>query len=83
MKTQINEIKRMQQLAGIIKENQGQEINSIDEMYNFLENTLKDYINETKNIAGLDLDWDGDGSNMGISKNELINDFIGYLQNNM
>ena len=80
MKQKLNEVKRMQRLAGVIKENQ-EEINSTSEMYSFLERILKKYVDETENMVGSSLDWDGDGSNVGINNVELVKDFIDYLQN--
>lgn len=54
-------------------------INTLTELKSYLDSLLNDYVTATSEIAGEDLDWDGNGSNMGISKTELINDFIGHL----
>ena len=54
-------------------------INTLTELKSYLDSLVNDYVAATSEIAGEDLDWDGNGSNMGISKIELINDFIGHL----
>jgi len=54
-------------------------INTLAELKAYLDSLVSDYVADTNEIAGEDLDWKGDGSNMGISKTELVKDFIGYL----
>jgi hypothetical protein len=54
-------------------------INNLAELKTYLDSLVNDYVAATNEVAGDNLDWDGDGSNMGISKTELVNDFIGYL----
>ncbi len=72
------EFRRMQKLAGILKENQ--EINSLQELSNYLTSIVNEYVDETEMVAGDELDWDNNGTT-GISKKGLVEDFIGYLQN--
>jgi protein-arginine kinase len=71
------EFKRMQKLAGILKENQ--QINSLQELSNYLTSIVNEYVGETEMVAGDKLDWDNNGTT-GISEKELVEDFIGYLQ---
>jgi len=54
-------------------------IATLTELKAYLDSLVNDYVAATSEIAGEDLDWDGNGSNMGINKTELINDFVGYL----
>ena len=56
-----------------------EKINTLTELKSYLDSLVNNYVAATSETAGEDLDWDGDGSNMGISKTELVNDFIGYL----
>jgi hypothetical protein len=58
-------------------------ISTLAELKAYLDSLINDYVAATSEIAGEDLDWDGDGSNMGISKTELIKDFIGHLNDEM
>jgi hypothetical protein len=44
---------------------------------------LTENMEDINEIAGEDLDWDGDGSNMGISKIQLIGDFINELKDEL
>ncbi|MDB4232101.1 hypothetical protein N9795_00195 [Candidatus Pelagibacter sp.] len=64
---------------GIMLKEATEDINTLTELKAYLDSLVNDYVAATNEIAGEDLDWDGDGSNMGISKTELIKDFIGYL----
>lgn len=76
MKKPINEeFKRMQELAGINE----MKLNTLTELKSYIDYLVNVYVDDASDIAGENLDWDGDGSNMGISKEELINDFIGFL----
>jgi hypothetical protein len=79
MKKQLNEIKRMQQLAGILKENQ--QINTVDELKSILYSLVNDYVDDTLDVAGPNLDWDE--NTKGISKEELIKDFINQLNDDL
>jgi hypothetical protein len=54
-------------------------IATLTELKAYLDSLVNDYVAATSEIAGEDLDWDGNGSNMGINKTELVNDFVGYL----
>jgi hypothetical protein len=54
-------------------------ITTLTELKAYLDSLVNDYVAATSEIAGEDLDWDGNGSNMGINKTELVNDFVGYL----
>ena len=60
MKTQLNEIKRMQQLAGVINENEIESENEANwEVRNFkievvLSNEILDFLQDRKLIDGLD-----------------------------
>jgi hypothetical protein len=62
----------------LLKENMNK-INTVDELEKYLKELLNYYVDDTIDVAGSDLDWDGDGSNMGISKEELIKDFSDYI----
>jgi hypothetical protein len=77
MKQKINEIKRMQRLANIIKEDR--EINTLEALKNVLDEIVKEYVEETEIVAGDDLQWDPSGTNQGIDKNELLKDFTEYI----
>jgi hypothetical protein len=81
MKTQINEIKRMQQLAGVINEsqlNENESIKTLSEAKEILNEVVQDYISDSGDTAGEDLDW-GKGVTGYDSKKQLIQDFIDYL----
>jgi hypothetical protein len=55
-------------------------IKTTDELEAYINSLVDDYVQDTIDVAGYDLDWDGNGSNMGISKEELINDFSDYIK---
>ena len=59
----------------IIKESEVKEV---------LEMLVKEYLEDNSDYVNEDgvMDWDGDGSNIGIEKEELINDFINYIKGN-
>lgn len=76
--------KRMQKLAGLLQENQenqeNQKITTLKALEELLSSLVNEYIGETDNIlAGDTLDWDGDGTNIGMYKKEAIQDFVNYL----
>jgi len=60
-----------------------EDINNLGELKAYLDSLVNDYVAATNEIAGEDLDWDGDGSNMGISKIQLIGDFINELKDEL
>jgi hypothetical protein len=66
----------------MLKENM-ENINTLTELKAYLDSLVNDYVAVTSEIAGEDLDWDGDGSNMGISKIQLIGDFINELKDEL
>jgi hypothetical protein len=66
----------------MLKENM-ENINTLTELKAYLDSLVNDYVAATNEIAGEDLDWDGDGSNMGISKIQLIGDFINELKDEL
>ena len=66
----------------MLKENI-ENINTLTELKAYLDSLVNDYVAATSEIAGEDLDWDGDGSNMGISKIQLIGDFINELKDEL
>jgi hypothetical protein len=66
MKTQINEIKRMQQLAGILNENEGG-----DDVYDFVEQNMSK-ITEDLNIQNIS-EFDGE------SEIAVIADDVNYI----
>ena len=66
----------------MLKENM-EDINNLGELKAYLDSLVNDYVAATNEIAGKDLDWDGDGSNMGISKIQLIGDFINELKDEL
>ena len=77
MKKQINEVRRMQQLAGV-KKQLNENITNVREIRSLLEKLVNDYINETIDVAGEDLNW-GNGV-MGFEKeSQLIQDFVDYI----
>jgi hypothetical protein len=88
MKSQNQNI-RMQKLAGLLKEsvvdNKGKHFETIQSMKNFLNQIFEDYFGELEIVADVDdngvVDW-GRGST-GLSKKELIEDFIEELKNNL
>jgi hypothetical protein len=55
------------------------EVKNVKELKDVLDSLVNEYIDETEHLAGPNLDWDGDGTNVGISKDKLIKDFIDYL----
>jgi hypothetical protein len=71
---------KMTRNSQLLKE-EVQKIRNLAELKAYLDSLIYDYVAATSEIAGDNLDWDGDGSNMGINKTELVNDFIGYLTN--
>jgi hypothetical protein len=54
------------------------------EVKEVLEMLVKEYLEDNSDYVNEDgvMDWDGDGSNIGIEKEELINDFINYIKGN-
>jgi hypothetical protein len=58
-------------------------ITTLTDLKAYLDSLVNDYVAATSEIAGEDLDWDGDGSNMGISKIQLIGDFINELKDEL
>jgi hypothetical protein len=77
MKQQINEIRRMQQLAGV-KKQLNENINNINEVESLLKRLVDNYISETLDVAGEDLDW-GAGVTGFENERQLIQDFIDYI----
>lgn len=61
-----------------VKLNEMEIINNIDELSNYLKELVDEYVNETEIVAGSGLEWDE--ATKGISKEELVKDFIGHLQ---
>jgi hypothetical protein len=54
------------------------------EVKEVLEMLVGEYLEDNSDYVNEDgvMDWDGDGSNIGIKKEELINDFINYIKGN-
>jgi hypothetical protein len=86
MKTQINEIKRMQQLAGVLNESHpnlqenkmGLNYNEIEELLNDI---LEDYLDGVAGDADEDGNIDaGDGTGLYPTKESLISDFIIFIE---
>ena len=75
MKQQLNEIKRMQKLAGVLNEN----ISTATEAEKILTGLVQDYISDAIDSAGEELDW-GKGIMGYDDKNQLVKDFITYLE---
>lgn len=72
-----HEIKRMQQLAGV-KKQLNENITNINGVRSLLEKLVNDYIGETMDVAGEDLDW-GAGVTGFENERQLIQDFIDYI----
>ena len=80
---------RMQKIAGLLKEsvvdNKGKHFETIQSMKNFLEEIVEDYLGEIEIVADVDdngvVDWGG--GSIGLSKKELIEDFIEELKENL
>jgi hypothetical protein len=51
------------------------------EMKELLERVVREYLVESKDYVNEDgiLDWDGDGSNVGIERSKLMDDFVEYI----
>jgi hypothetical protein len=77
MKQPINEIKRMQQLAGV-KKQLNENITNVREIESLLKKLVDNYISETIDVAGEDLDWGGGITGFDNEK-QIINDFIDYI----
>jgi len=77
MKQPINEIRRMQQLAGV-KNQLNENITNIREVKALLMRLVDNYIGETMDAAGEDLDW-GAGVMGYDSENQVIQDFVDYI----
>jgi hypothetical protein len=77
MKQQINEIRRMQQLAGV-KKQLNENITNIREAKALLMKLVDNYIGETMDVAGEDLDW-GAGVTGFENERQIIQDFIDYI----
>jgi hypothetical protein len=77
MKKQINEIRRMQQLAGV-KKQLNENITNISEVESLLKKLVNDYVGETMDVAGEDLNW-GAGVIGFENKSQIIQDFIDYI----
>jgi hypothetical protein len=68
---------------GALLKEEMENINNLAELKAYLDSLVNDYVAATSEVAGEDLDWDGTGSNMGISKIELIGDFINELKDEL
>ena len=77
MKQQINEIKRMQELAGV-KNQLNENITNIREVKALLMKLVDNYIGETMDVAGKDLNW-GAGVTGFENERQIIQDFIDYI----
>ena len=53
------------------------------EMKELLERVVREYLIESSDFVDEEgnLDWDGDGKNVGIERRELMEDFVDYINN--